>query len=216
MFATVALLTVLAASALVCVGVAQALRIAPRPRLVLAIALLTGYSGVCVWQPGAWWFADAALLLAAAAGGLLIGRFLGSTGAVVAFCVTIAVVDLFSFGGGLTRHIMESYREGESRLLLYLTVSVPYGGAVRPIAGVGDLLILASLFSALVRLGHSKLRAFLVPTAGLTAALLVGLVRGGVAALPFVAVVTILYVLWSKAPQPPMIASAAERLGRST
>ncbi len=195
MFALTSALIVLTVTGLVLIGVTFGMRLPHRPLTVGALAIVGTYGAFCLVQPDVWWLANSALLLAAVAGGLLIARTLKSKAAVVAFCVTVGVVDFLSFSGGLTHHIIMLFEEGRSRLLLYLAVTIPFQGALRPIVGIGDLVVLGALFTALARLGYPHARSLLGPVTGLVAALVLGLMVGGISALPFIAGGTILYVM---------------------
>jgi len=55
-------------------------------------------------------------------------------------------------------------------------------------------MALASTYSALTRLRYPPALVFLVPLAGLLAALAVGLAAGGISALPFLAAAVMAYV----------------------
>jgi len=69
---------------------------------------------------------------------------------------------------------------------------------VRPIVGIGDLAILAALFTGFSDVGFRGWLPFVVPLIGLLLALGVGLLVGGTPALPFIAGTTVVYVLWRR------------------
>jgi hypothetical protein len=71
---------------------------------------------------------DSAVILGAVGGILLIERGLHSAASVVDFLTVAAVVDLWSMRGGLTRTLLDRYREGSGDLFLYLTLVVPVNG----------------------------------------------------------------------------------------
>jgi len=105
--------------------------------------------------------------------------------------VVAGVADILSATGGLTRTLSSAYRDGTSDLLLLLSVSIRFDGRPQQVIGIGDLVVLAALFFALSRLGDRGLGALLAPLAGLAVALVVGVVFGGVAAIPFIAGATL-------------------------
>jgi len=109
-----------------------------------------------------------------------------------------AVVNLWSMGGGFTRALLESYREGTSTLLLYLTLAVPVGGRLVPIVGIGDLVVGGAAAAALLRLGVRPLGIASALADGLLGALAYGRWRGGAPALPFVAVAVLVPIGWPR------------------
>ncbi len=64
---------------------------------------------------------------------------------------------------------------------------------VRPIVGIGDLIILTATFSGLRRVAHRGPLTFAFPLGGLLLALVVGLIAGKAPALPFLAAATLLF-----------------------
>jgi len=103
-------------------------------------------------------------------------------------------MDLVSFFFGPTASLVESFRQGNSLPLQYLSISIPLGIQIQPILGIGDVMALASTYSALIQLRYPPLWIFLVPLAGLLTALAVGLAIGGISAPPFLAAAVIAYV----------------------
>jgi hypothetical protein len=136
------------------------------------------------------------VILGAVGGILLIERRLHSAASVVVFLTVAAVVDLWSMRGGLTRALLDRYREGSSDLLLYLTLVVPVNGRIVPIVGIGDLVVGGAAATALLRLGVRPWGVAAASAAGLLGALAYGLWRGGAPALPFVAVAVLVLVGW--------------------
>ena len=159
----------------------------------LAIALVAYLVMVYVGSPNVW-LSSGVVVLASVAFAMVMGSFNRSRGGVVVFLVTAAVVDWFSFSGGLTRWIIDSGGAGNNMLLQYLTVAVLVGGRVRYLIGIGDLVISGAAGLSLFRLGYPALRTSLVLVSAILLAVLLGLVFGGVPALPVVALVTGLYV----------------------
>jgi hypothetical protein len=177
--------SVLASAGLVILGVAWLGGRAPRTRIGCAVLAVLGYGAVLWTRPDTLVLSNAAVLVAAICLAPLLARSLGSTGAIVAFAIAASLVDLFSFGGGLTRRIIQDYHSGGSDLLRFLAVTVPVSGRPTPLVGVVDLLIVGALFLALVGIHGARRRASLTLLGALAVAVVVGLVVGGVAAVPF-------------------------------
>jgi hypothetical protein len=104
-------------------------------------------------------------------------------------------VDVFSFSGGLTAKIIADYQQGRNLLLQYLSLVAPLPDRITPIVGIGDLIILGSIYYAFPKIGLHGAGAFLFPLGGLLIALGVGLLIGGIYALPFIGGATILYLV---------------------
>jgi hypothetical protein len=186
-------------------------RLFPARTKLLAGLFLLGYAAVLVLRPSAWPVIDLAVLLGAVAGVLLLEGGLRSPGAVAAFLGAAAVVDILSMSGGLSRMLVERYRDGSSDLLLYLTLVAPIRGRAIPIVGIGDLLVGGAAATALLRL---KLRPVMVMgtiAIGLLSALAYGLWRGGAPALPFVAAAVFLLVRWHPIGAAERLVSEADR-----
>lgn len=142
--------------------------------------------GAVLWiRPESMALSNAVILASAIALAPLLGRSLGSFGGIVAFAVTVSAVDLLSFGGGLTRQIIQDYRAGTGDLLRFLAVTVPLDSRPTPLVGVSDLVIMGALSIGLTRLHGDGRRAIVVLLSALALATLVGIGIGGVAALPF-------------------------------
>ncbi|OYV93017.1 MAG: hypothetical protein B7Z68_09185 [Acidobacteria bacterium 21-70-11] len=193
-FVIFAILATVASAAIVFVGVGctQGLR-----RSVLAglAAVALALYAVCLWRsPQSWVVSDTLVLSVAVLAGGLLSLSLASDAAVVAFLTVGAVVDAFSSTLGLTAALLKSYVAGKSHLLEVLSISAPFDGKVIPIVGISDLFFLGVVFSALGRFGHRRAASFLVPTGGLVLALAVAFLTNFVAALPEVALVTIVYL----------------------
>ena len=166
-------------------------------RIVLSILVLFLYSALLWFQPDNWFLSDVAVLAVAITIGSLVGISIASRpsrSALVVFLVTVALVDVISFSGGLTAKIIADYREGSSVLLQFLSVSIPLNLRVMPVVGLGDLVIMGCIYVVLIRLAYPLWESFFAPLFGLLLALIVGLIIGGVYALPFVAGAVIGYV----------------------
>ena len=166
-----------------------------RPLIILLVAVLCVHLALFLLRASNWIISDITVMLTAMLAGSLIGSSLNSRSDIIAFCVAAALADVVSFSGGLTSKIIAEYGQGQSQLLAYLSITVPLDGGITPIIGIGDAIILSGIFTALRRMGHIGIGAFLYPLIGLLAALTVGLVVGGIFALPFIGAATILY-LW--------------------
>jgi hypothetical protein len=206
-------LAMLSCSTLVLLATDRAVKFPRRALVRFAVPAVIAYAALLVWQPAFLFLSDLAVLVVAVALGSLIGSTLRSPGAVVGFIITAAIIDLFSFSGGLTRLIIDSYRSGESRLLEYLAFSLPIGGRVAPLIGVGDLLILSALFYSLAKLGYPRLVTATVLLVATLAALFVGLAVRGVPGLPFLAGAVLLYAFYRERlrPQPSRSRDAERR-----
>lgn len=180
-------------------AVVGAARVVPRVALTraknVAVALLLAYAAVLVIRPPGWPLSNLAVLIGSVGGVLMLERGLRTPGAVAVFLIVAALVDLFSFSGGLTRALIEGYREGTSDLLLYLTLAVPIGGRVVPIVGIVDLLVGGAAAVALLRLGLRPVAVMGTFVVGLLTALAYGLWRGGAPAVPFIAG-AVLFLVW--------------------
>ncbi len=189
------LLTTCGSALVVFGGTIAILKIKKQPRIKLSFFVLFLY-GLLLWfQPGNWLLSDLVVLLVAVIIGHLIGTAIVSKPAFVTFLLTVALVDFLSFSGGLTAKIISDYREGNNLLLQFLSVSIPLNSKVIPIIGLGDLVVISSIYVGLIRLGYPRWESSLVPLVGLLLALMVGLAIGGVSALPFIAGIVISYVL---------------------
>lgn len=161
-----------------------------------ALALALAAYAVLLWtQVAAWPISDIAVMLVALLAASAIGRTLTSSSALIAFCIAAGIVDFFSFSGGLTARIIVDYEQGHSLLLQYLSLAVPLPDRIVPIIGIGDLIILGSVYYALPQIGHHDWLTFLLPLGGLLIALSVGILIGGIYAVPFIGGATIVYLL---------------------
>jgi hypothetical protein len=208
LFALASLIVILATSALLFAGVRVLGWLQLRDRGLVTAVVGIAYALVLRLEPSWWLACDAAVVAMALVAGIMIGSTLRSGPAVIAFCVAAALVDVLSFSGGLTRTIVDSYQSGDNRVLMYLSITAPVGGSIRPIVGIGDLIILAGLFAGFNHLRDRGWMPFAVPVGGLVLALGVGLAVGGVPALPFIAAITVVYVLWRRKLRPVTVPPA--------
>lgn len=211
--AAVAFAVCLLAGAVLFVGTRPLERL--RPGVLAAVTSVTAaaYAALLVVRPANVLLADLAVLASALVLGSALGSMLRGSVGLVSFCITAAVADVVSSHSGATARIVEGYRQGTSNLLQYLSLSAPVEGRIRPIVGIGDLVVLACIYFALRRLGHRGALAFAAPLSGLLLALVVGLVFGGATALPFIAATT-LAGLWLAARLSKLAPDAREPRGR--
>lgn len=186
---------------------ARLTRCLTRPWLWSALVIALAAYAVLLWTKVAQWpISDIAVMLVALLAAATIGPNITSSSALITFCLTAGIVDFFSFSGGLTAKIIADYEQGHSLLLQYLSITAPLSDRIIPIIGIGDLIILGSVYCALPRIGHHDWLTFLFPLGGLLIALGVGLLMGGIYALPFIGGATIAYLLWrTKARSSPPI-----------
>jgi hypothetical protein len=186
------LLSVAVSMSLVLAGIRWSIDLEDRLRREFIVAALLGYLVMAFVGLPSLWLSNVVVILASVTGAQVIGSLNRSKGGLVSFLVSAAVVDYFSFSGGLTRWIIEG--GGGSSLLQYLSVALPVGGRVRYLIGIGDLLIAGAAGFSLFRLGYPAWRTYLVVLFAVLIALSVALVIGGIPALPVIALVTGLYI----------------------
>jgi len=169
--------------------------LAPRLRAFLLGAGIAAYA-LMIWsRPASYWISDTGVLLASIVGAFMLGGLLGSRSAVVAFCLAVALVDILSSSGGLTRHLLDQYRESGSGLLPYLAVLMTIDGKRMAVIGIGDLVVSGALFLGLHRLGFHAPGAAGVLAASIVVAFVIGWILNGIPALPFIAAGVIAYVI---------------------
>ena len=178
----VAILAALALAALINLHTGR-----PRNQQLIILALSLAIYALALWlKPDNLWLLNAAILLAAFGIGHLISRLVPGPPALIAFLITAAIIDVFSFSGGLTRQLIN-----QPSLLRYLAITLPLDGRQVAVMGVGDLVIFAAAYTVLRKSGFSKILAYLAPVVGLLLAILIGSFIGGVYAIPFIAVTTL-------------------------
>lgn len=177
-------------------GVNQVIKLKGKELWWVVVPGLLSYAVLLVWQPENLWFSNIGVLTAAVLAGSLIGRQLGNSTSLIVFSITAALVDIFSFSGGLTKKIIDSYEQGQNLLLRFLTISIPLKGKIVPLVGLGDLLIMGAIFYVLLKLKYPGWQCLLVPLAGLLLAVVVGLITGGVFGLPFIAAAVIAFLVY--------------------
>jgi len=167
---------------------------------IIATITIVLYAIFLFIKPDGWLLIDLIILLVAALGGAGLGLFISSKSSLVVFVIAAGVVDIYSVKGGITSKLINNYKDGTSDLLNYLVISIPVDGNLKPIVGIGDYFILAAICFAMIRLGYNKPLLLAAPLSGLLIALIVGLFIGGIYAIPFIALTTIIYVSLVKSP----------------
>lgn len=188
------LVTSIASSILVFLISRNITGLANRSVVLLAILAFGSYALLLLFKPDYWILINVVVLSVAGIGGSGLGLIVSSKVSLITFCIVASVVDIYSATQGATSNIVDNYREGSSDLLRYLAISMPVDGAVRPIVGIGDFLIMSVVYFVLLRLGYSQMALVLAPLSGLVLAILVGLLVGGIFAIPFIAATTILFL----------------------
>lgn len=177
-------------------------RLPDRVLLAVTAAVLSAYGGLMWLRPASLIVSDSIVLIGAAAIGTAIGCRLRDPAAITAFAVAAAIADVLSFTLGPTRGLLEGADRSAGSVIAYLAVSVPAAGTVVPVVGLGDLLVLATFFVALRRVGAPFPARAAVPTAGLLVALAIGLLLGGAFGIPFMAAAVIAYLYLHRTPTP--------------
>jgi hypothetical protein len=117
-----------------------------------AVAVLA-YAALLVFRPAGLVSSNAAVLAVSIAAGTRLGRGLRSRGALLAFAITASVIDIVSFTTGPTRWLLGRGGGSAWEGIRYLAVSLPLTDGIVPVVGVGDLFVLALLFTGLRGLG---------------------------------------------------------------
>lgn len=191
----IALAVCLASAAILFTATAVTDLLRPAYLVALALVAVALYAVLLVVRPANTSITNAAVLLTALLVGSFLGKLLVSPSALVSFCITAAVADIVSSLVGATAKLSQGFETGASALLQYLSLSFSVHGSLRPIVGISDLIIMTAIYFALRRTGQTGWLAFAAPAAGLLLALAVGLLVGGIAALPFIATTTVVYIL---------------------
>ena len=140
------------------------------------------------------WLTDTFVMIGAVGIGTFLAFFLTSKWHVMAFAVAAAVADYYGFDGGLTRRVFLEYQTGEANYLAHMALFVPVGEEVQPLFALGDLVVLSTLFTAMLNLKIPKWKIFIAPTFGLMLALVTLATGGGSFGLPLMAASTVLFI----------------------
>ena len=190
----IALAVCLAGAGLLLGGTAYTCRLRTARIAAFTGAALVAYAVVLVVRPPGLILADTAVMIVALSLGSLLGTLVGSLPALASFCIAGAVADIVSFEVGVTARLIAAYDRDASNVFQYLCLSVPVRGHPWPVVGIGDLVIVTAIVFALRRLGHRSAVAFAAPVGGLLLAVVVGMLVGGIFAIPFIAATTLAYV----------------------
>ena len=185
----------------------------PRIWLWSTLIIALTFYVVLLWvEVTPWLVSNILVLVISLLAASIISFTLTSSSALIVFCITAGIVDFFSFSGGLSAKIIADYEQGHNLLLQYLCITVPLSDQITPIIGIGDLIIMGSVYFALSRLEYHGWLAFLIHLGGLLAALAVGIWLGGIYALPFIGSTTIIYLLWKAhtSSSPPLANTSPE------
>ena len=80
-------------------------------------------------------------------------------------------------------------------LLLYLAISIPFENNTIPLIGFGDLFILSVIITILKETQNSTIEIIIASLSGLLLALTLGLLFGGIYAIPFISITTISFIV---------------------
>lgn len=194
LLAAVAFAVCVLSAAALSAATAYTSRLRPAPLLAATVLVAAGYATLLAARPDGWLLANVTVFAVAVFLGSTLGWLVRSRVALVSFCLAAAVADVLSFYGGPTARLTEAFRSDSNDLLRYLCLSLPIQDSLRPIVGIGDLIILGTIYFAFHSLGHRGAAAFAAPASGLLLALVVGLAVGTVFAVPFIAATTLGYV----------------------
>ena len=163
-------------------------------RMLAPVAL--GFAGLLIFRPPSLLLSNTAVLVISAVGARWLAGILRGEGAVFAFSMAASVADIVSFFAGPTRHLLDGAETGPGSVVSYLAFSIPVGGSVLPLLGAADLLFVGVYFLVLRALGATVPTAVALPTLGMLLAMAVGLWLGGVPGIPFLAGVSVAYLLF--------------------
>ena len=135
------------------------------------------------------------LILFSLSFGSFVGAGFKTSLPIIIFILIAGIVDYFSYSNGLTNMIINAYQEEKNDLLLKLTLRVYRENEMLFIMGVGDLIILTTLFKSFLNVTHKVLISFFIPLSGIILAIIVGSFVGGIYAIPFVSLFTVLYLM---------------------
>ena len=140
------------------------------------------------------WLTDTFVMIGAVGIGTFLAFFLNTKWHVVGFAVAAAVADYYGFDGGLTRKIFVEYQTGEANYLAHIALFIPVGEDVQPLFALGDLVVISTLFAAMLNLRIPKWKIFIAPTFGLMLALITLAAGGSYFGLALMAASTVLFI----------------------
>jgi hypothetical protein len=143
------------------------------------------------------------MLFSAASFCVLIGRGIKTVPSIVSFSIAGSIADIVSFNWGPTHFFMKAAEQlNPASLLNLMAFSIVFKGSICPIVGLGDFIFIGIYFIALRQIGAGSWAQFIIPTAGLLGALVVGVLVGGIYAIPFMAAVVIGYLFFTHRLSP--------------
>lgn len=163
----------------------------------ILVAILVIYSIMLWLKISPWLISDTIVMIIALLVGYAFGLTVRSFSALSGFCIAAGIADFisFTFSSVLTSKIINDYEQGYNLLLQYLSITIPLSSRMVPIVGIGDLIIIGSIYVSLNKLGYNDWFSFLSPLVGLLMALCIGLLVNGIFALPFICGAIIIYLL---------------------
>jgi hypothetical protein len=166
--------------------------------LIAFLLSLLIYVSLFFVRPVSVFLSDTFMLLFAASICVLIGRSIKTTPSIVSFSITASIADIVSFNLGPTHYLMKAGEQLDpASLLNLLAFSIVFKGNICSIVGIGDFIIIGIYFIALRQIGIGLWMQFIIPTVGLLGALVVGVLVGGIYAIPFMAATVIGYLFFS-------------------
>ncbi len=165
--------------------------------IISAISLFTYIS---IWILGIynWIIIDSLLILISIFAGRIFGYSITTKQALIVFCITFSIIDIFSFLFGPTKIILSMAGEGKKKIIQYLAITIPIYTQQIPLFGIGDTIIISSIYSSFIRIGYKGWWIYLIPLFGFLVSVTIGLLVGGIFALPFIGGITLIYLLIKK------------------
>jgi len=174
-----------------------------RFNLITFLLSLAVYVSLFFVRPVSVILSDTFMLLSAASFCVLLGRGIKTAPSIVSFSIAASIADIVSFNWGPTHYLVKAAEHVDAASLLNLMAfSIVLKGNTYPIVGLGDFVFLGIYFLALRQIGAGSWAQFIIPTAGLLGALVVGVLVGGIYAIPFMAAVVICYLFFSHRLSP--------------
>jgi len=171
--------------------------------LITFLLSLAVYVSLFFVRPVSVYLSDTFMLFSAASFCVLIGRGIKTVPSIVSFSIAGSIADIVSFNWGPTHYFMKAAEQlNPASLLNLMAFSIVFKGSICPIVGLGDFIFIGIYFIALRQIGAGSWAQFIIPTAGLLGALVVGVLVGGIYAIPFMAAVVIGYLFFSHRLSP--------------
>lgn len=162
----------------------------------VTVSVILSYVALLIIQLNNFVISNMIVFLTSILAGSVIGTTISNESALIMYSLTAAVMDVLSFSRGLTNKLISSYQSGESLFVQYLVISIPSESGLILLIGIGDLLIVSGMFYALKQLNYSDIECFFIPFIGVLIALTIGLMIGGIAAIPFMALTVVSYIIY--------------------